>query len=174
MRFGLVLAVLLLSGCVLHSKTPIFTEADAVPILGHHAHSFAAYDSKDGVWVAMDDPTVRVIPVGRHYTVADPTDVNPTRIDSYAFIPLDAARYIVQASTQGDPGADYAIATWDGRELRVSPLDCDKLKTSLKTNALVGFLNQSCAPYPTAMPPLELFAKLALRAGAPTLRLVRQ
>lgn len=174
MRTLWVVAVLLVSGCILHSKTPIFAEADAVPILGTHPHSFAVYDLKDGVWVATADLTVRAVPSGRHYTVADPSAENPARLDSYAFIPLDATRYVVQAFTEGNLGADYAIATWDGRELLVSPLACDRLKTSLKTNDLVGFLNDSCALYPSPKPPLDLFAKLALRAGPPTLRFVRQ
>ena len=174
MRALWVLAAVLLSACVLHSKTPYFADTDAVPLLGRHAHTFIGYSDKDGVWVAMEDAKLRAIPVGRHYTVADPTDADPARVDSYAFIPLDASRYIVQATTGGEPGADYAMATWDGHELLVSPLECDKLKTSLKTNALVGFLNDSCALYPSTTPPEDLFAQLALRAGPPTLRFVRQ
>ena len=116
MRIVWVLAAIILSGCVLHSETRYFGDADAVLILGHHPHSFAAYSAKDGVWVPMDARTVRAVPVGQHYTIAD-----PNRVDVYVFIPLDANRYVVQAFstgnpafTTGNPGADYAIASWDG------------------------------------------------------------
>lgn len=94
------------------------------------------------------------------------------KADRYYFIPLDQHRYIVEAVSGGE--ADYAVATWDGKTLLVSPLDCAALKTSLKTNDLVMFLNDACSLRPSDTPPLALFARLAQRAGAPTLRFVRQ
>ena len=173
MRLLLLLATALLSGCVLHAKPPIFGDAEAVPVFGHHRLTFtgSAYDK--GVWVADDTPTLHAKAEGRHYMVPDdqtPDDL--TKADRYYFIPLDGNRYVVQAVAQGE--ADYAIATWDGTTLLVSPLDCAALKTSLKTNDLVIFVNDACRLRPSDTPPLVLFGKLAQRAGQPSIRFVRQ
>ena len=173
MRCLLLLAVALLSGCVLHSKTPIFGDTEAVPILGQHAMTFAYSSYENGTWVASEAPPLQAQPEGRHYVVPDastPTDL--TKADRYSFIPLDAHRYVVEAVVGGE--ADYAIATWDGKTLLVSPLECEALKTSLKTNALVGFVNDACSLRPSDVPPLALFQVLAQRAGQPTMRFVRQ
>jgi hypothetical protein len=173
MRALLLLATVLLSGCVLHSKTPIFGEAEAVPALGHHRLTFAVSTFDKGVWVANDDPVVSAKAEGRHYFVPDAaTPADLTKAERYYFIPLDGTRYVVEAVAGGE--ADYAIATWDGKTLLVSPLDCAALKTSLKTNDLVTFVDDACRLRPSDAPPLVLFEKLAQRAGEPSLRFVRQ
>lgn len=173
MRAVLLLATVLLSGCVLHSKTPIFGDAEAVPALGRHALTFAVSGYDKGVWVANDEPIVKARREGRHYLVPDASDpADLTKAGRYYFIPLDTDRYVVEAVAGGE--ADYAIASWDGKTLLVSPLDCVKLKTSLKTNALVMFLNDACSLRPSDTPPLALFQTLAQRAGEPLLRFVRQ
>ena len=87
-------------------------------------------------------------------------------------VDTDGALDVVEAVAGGE--ADYVIGTWDGKTLLVSPLDCAALKTSLKTNALVGFVNDACSLRPSQTPPLALFATLAERAGQPTLRFVRR
>lgn len=173
MRVLLLLATALLSGCVLHSKTPIFGEAEAVPVLGQGPLTFAVSAYDKGAWVANDEPIVRAQAEDRHYIVPDaanPADLS--KAERYYFIPLDTERYVVQAVVGGE--ADYAIATFDGKTLLVSPLECEALKTSLKTNDLVMFLNDACSLRPSDAPPLDLFQKLAQRAGAPSLRFVRQ
>ena len=173
MRIALLLASALLSGCVLHSKTPIFSDADAVLALGKKPLTFAVSAEDKGQWVANDEPVLSAQVEGRHYLVPDASAPNDaTKAERYAFVPLDAMRFVVQAVAGGE--ADYAIATWDGTTLLVSPLQCELLKTSLKTNAEVMFLNDACSLRPSDTPPLELFAKLAQRAGKPTLRLVKQ
>ncbi len=173
MRAVIVLATMLLSACVLHSKTPIFSGSEAVSVLGNLPLSFTVSTFDKGAWVAGDEPVLDARPEGRHYIVpdaADPADL--TKADRYYFIPLDSGRYVVQAVTGGE--ADYAIATWDGKTLLASALDCDALKTSLATNDLVMFLNDACSLRPSDQPPLVQFGRLAQRAGPPSLRLVRQ
>lgn len=173
MRILLLLATALLSGCVLHAKPPIFGDDQAVPVFGRQRLTFAASAYDKGVWVADDAPTLQAKAEGRHYLVPDelaPGDL--TKADRYYFIPLDGKRYVVQAVAGGE--ADYAIATWDGTTLLVSPLDCAALKTSLKTNDLVMFVNDACRLRPSDKPPLVLFDKLAQRAGQPSMRFVRQ
>ena len=169
--FFIFAAGLLLSACVLHEKTPLFAESDAVLLLGDKPVSFAVFNRKNDEWVAADDPIVTAIPEGGHYRAQVPgTAEDPASIDTYAFIPIDADHYAVQAIA--DSEADYAIATWDGRVLLVSPLTCEALKTSLKTNLLVGFLNDACSLRPGSLPPKDVMVTLAQVAGAPTLQLV--
>ena len=169
---ALILALPLLTACVLHAKAPLFPEAAAVPLLGDKPVTFAVYDLKDGAWVANADPTVTLQPVGRHYEMPDPSQDDPARVDSYAFVPLPDGLFVVQMVTGGE--ADYGIASWTGSELRASPLDCARLKTSLKTNDLVTFGNGDCALSDVSPPPAAAFAMLAPRAGPPTLRFVRR
>lgn len=66
MRILLLLATVLLSGCVLHSRTPIFGDAQAVPALGHHALTFAYGTYEKGAWVANADPLLHVRREGHH------------------------------------------------------------------------------------------------------------
>ena len=168
-----LLLVMLLSGCVLHSKTPIFSDAEAIPLFGAGEMTFAVSGFKHGQWQAADEPSATARRVGRHYLVPDTgSSEDPATADSYYFIPLDGARLVVQAVAGSE--ADYAIATWDGKTLLVSPLDCAALKTSLKTNDLVEFVNDSCRLRPSDTAPLAQFSRLAERAGQPKLRFVRQ
>ena len=164
---------LLFSACVLHSTTPIFSDAEATPLLGSQKITFAVFERKNGAWVASDEPLITAVPEGRHYRVPDPATPDDLQsADRYAFIALDPAHYAVQAMSGG--AADYAIATWDGTELLVSPLDCAALKTSLKTNAIVQFIDDACALRPSTAPPKDLFTQLMQAAPEPTLLLVRQ
>lgn len=172
MRSLSLLVLIVLCGCVLHSKTPLFSDAEAVPVFGRVPVRFAVFDAQDGAWVASDEPVATLTPAGRHYEMADPSAADPAKVDSYFFVRLDGKRLVVQVVTGGE--ADYAIATWDGKDLLASPLDCARLKTSLKTNDLVGFTGDNCALLPSDTPALTQFGKLALRAGPPTLRFERQ
>ena len=174
MRYILLCGLaLLVSACVLHATKPIFTEAEATLLLGNHKITLAVYEKKDGAWVASDEPIITATPEGNHYLVPDPaTPDDLTSADSYAFIAIDTGHYAVQAMAKGE--ADYAIATWDGTALLVSPLDCAALKTSLKTNAIVGFVDDACALRDSSTPPKDLFAQLLPTTPDPTLRFLRQ
>ena len=170
---GLGLMALVLSACVLHEKTPLFSESDAVPILGSQKTVFAIYDRKDGAWVASDDPTFAALPEGNHYLIPDPTTPDDlASADRFDFIPLDAGHFAVQLRSDGE--ADYAIATWDGTELLVRPLDCDALKSSGKSTAIVAFEDDACTLHDSTTSPRDLLAQLLPAAPEPTLRLVKQ
>lgn len=169
----LSLAAALLSGCVLHAPTPIFTDADATLALGTAPMSFAVFDREGDAWVPGDDPVIMAVPEANHYLVPDPkTPDDLTTADAYSFVALDAAHYLIQATAKGE--ADYAIATWDGHELLVSRLDCAALKSNLKTNPLVVFQDDSCALAPSDTAPTEVFKALMQALPAPDLRLVAQ
>ncbi len=167
-----LLALFLVSACVLHTKTPLFTDGNALPLFGVHPVTFAVFDAKDGKWVANDEPMATLTPVGRHYDMADPSVYDPGKVDSYYFIPLDDQRLLVQAVTGGE--ADYAIATWDGKTLLASLFDCTRLKAHAKADDPVTYDGDSCALLPGDALPLTQFDKLAPRAGPPTLKFVRQ
>ena len=165
--------VLLLSACVLHATKPLFTDADATPLLGSQRLTFAVFERKDGAWVASDEPVITAIPEGNHYRVPDPATPDDLQsADSYAFIALDANHYAVQAMAKGE--ADYALATWDGTTLLVQPLDCTGLKASAKTNAIVQFADDDCSMRPSTAAPKDLFSQLLPAAPEPTLKLVKQ
>ncbi len=167
---GIALA---LSACVLHATKPIFDDADATPLLGSKKLTLSVFERKNGTWVDSDEPQITAIPDGNHYLVPDPERPDDlTSADTYAFVAIDADHYAVQAEARGE--ADYAIATWDGAELLVSPLDCAALKTSLKTNAIVRFVDDACALRDSTVPAKGLFAQLLLATPEPTLRFIRQ
>jgi hypothetical protein len=173
MRHILICGLALLSACVLHAKVPLFAEADATLLLGGDRIALAVFERKDGAWVASDEPVVTAIPEGNHYLVPDPATPDDLQsADAFAFIALDASHYAVQAMTGGE--ADYAIATWDGSELLVQPLDCDDLKAGGKAEAVVAFEDDACSLRPGTTPPREAFLRLLQAAPEPTLRLVKQ
>lgn len=174
MRSALIpaLATVLLSACVLQSDQPLFSDAEATPLLGSIAQDFAVFTDQDGVWVPGDAPMVTVIPEGRHYLVAEPaTAGDPAGAERYYFVPLDATHSLIQAVEKGT--ADYAIATWNGQELLVSVLDCDALKSHAIASKIAQFQDDDCALRPATTPALDLFRGLITAAPPPGLRLVR-
>ena len=171
-RPALFLAAIVLTGCVLHSGKPLFGESDAVLALGNRPVTFTLYQAEKGAWVLADDPKVTAIPEGNHYLIPDPaTPEDMTSADPYYFVSLDAAHYLVMVVVKGE--ADYAVATWDGVELLISPLDCVALKTHPTGNLLVQFSDESCSLRPSTTLPKDLFTSLIPAAPAPNLRLVK-
>lgn len=170
MRKLALFAFAVLSACMLHAKVPYFQDRDSVRIFGLHGVNLAVLETNAALSGASDHPPITLTPVGNHYDSPAPKDAG--QVASFYFVPLDKKRFVVQIVTNGQ--ADYAIGTWAGTQLLVSPLTCVNLKTSLKTNDLVGFLNDSCVLLPSSKPVLALFERLALRAGEPALRFERR
>ena len=172
MRPALVLAAIFLTGCVLHSGKPLFGESDAVLALGNQPVTFTLYEAENGAWVLADDPKVTAIPEGNHYLVPDPATPNDmTSADPYYFVTLDATHYLIRVVVKGE--ADYSLATWDGLELLVRPLDCVALKTHPTGNVLVQFSDESCSLRPSTTLTKDLFISLIPAAPGPSLRLVK-
>ncbi len=170
---AVILATVLLSGCVLHSKTPIYGEVDAVPVLGTKALNFKVATRDNGIWMAADNPVARIVPEGRHYVLPDPaTPKDLSTAGRYFFIPLGGQRYLIEAVAGGE--ADYAVATWDGITLLVSAMDCDALKSGGKAGALVTFKDDDCSLIPDGVQQAQALVTLSELTGPPTLRFTRR
>lgn len=68
-----ILAALLLSGCVLQAKPPLFSESDGTLALGDKVIAYDGYELKDGRWSKSNgsDPPLEFAPAGHHYIVAE-------------------------------------------------------------------------------------------------------
>ena len=120
MRALAILSVMLMSACVLHSKAPLFPDAEAVALLGNRPVTMTVT-----VTVTATDPAkpfkaiparLDLLPEGNHYRVAAPGPKGPTDL---AFVPLGQDSYAVQYGVGA--GHDYALATWDGSAHFSSP-----------------------------------------------------
>lgn len=145
-----------LSACVLHSNAPLFGEDQAVLLLGAQPVTLAVTGTARWLPAHLD-----LVPEGRHYRVVAPGPKAPTDL---TLIPVGDA-YVLQYGVNA--GQDYAIARWDGAQLAVTPLDCARLKTDLRTNAVVQFANNACTLRQGDA--LTYFRVLADNAAAPTL-----
>jgi len=163
----------LLSACVLHSKEPLFTDADATLVLSNEKLILNVQELKDGKWVDADEPRVTAIPEENHYLVPDPdTPDDLQSADIFSFIALDNFHFVVQAMTGGE--ADYALATWDGYgQMLVQALDCGALKDSGQAGDLVEFTDDTCALKPSDTPRLDVFRQLMPAAPAAALSVTK-
>ena len=155
-------ATLLLSACVLHAKSPLLGDADATLLLGSTNLTLTAVTASRAM-----PSQLSLVPEGRHYRVSNPGPGGPT--DLY-FAALPDGRYAMQYGV--GQGSDYAVATWDGARLAISPLDCARLKTDLRSNPLVQFVNNACALRGDGRP-LDDLAVLAQTTAAPAVVLQR-
>ena len=174
MRAALLMILLLLSACVVHSNAPLFSEAEAVAVLGTRPVTVTLTPTDPDTPFRALPARLDLVPQGNHYRVTSakgPTDL--------AFIPLGPGLYALQ---YGVPtGQDYALATLDGTRgddargdgarLVVAPLDCGRLKTDLRSNLLLIFVTSSCQLV-TGTDVRAAFASFA--AVGPKARLVMQ
>jgi hypothetical protein len=158
-----LILVLLLSACVLSSKTPKFAGEDtAMPIAADG--QFDAY-TKDGENWKKEEEALGFKHDGNRYLMSDGKTTA-----SVVFIALKpqwfAAQYRENATLYY-----YGLVKTTGDELEVSPLPCDKLKPLVDMAAGVVFTGDDCSIDGVA-DPKAFFAALIDKLPAPTSKLV--
>jgi hypothetical protein len=110
-----------LSGCILQSKTPLFSDKDGVLMLGKKTQRFANYELSGLVWKKGGD-TATFEPVAKHYKVS-----NGKNSATAEFIALSGGNYVMQFD-EGKGSFVYTLASPHGKEIFLYILLCDHLK----------------------------------------------
>lgn len=139
-------AALLLAGCVLQAKPPLFAESDGVAALGDKAITFDGYELRDGAWrkTNVNDPPLVFTPAGHGYGIEEQGKGRPASGKVTAlFIPLKDGWLAFQI-VEGSKPAIYSLAKLDGREVLVVPIMCSDLKTLDAAKGAVAFDGNNC------------------------------
>jgi major membrane immunogen (membrane-anchored lipoprotein) len=160
-----VLLSALLSGCFASDK-PIFAPDSAVRAVGDGG-KYATFELSDG----KENPS-------------DPVEIRPRGANGYEFIdekgvvspvtfhPLPDGRYVAQAKLEDDKGYGYLLLRVDGRQIIVTPIECNKQDDARMVSlGVVRRTDYECRVDAVA-DPVGFFA--GLKASDPVSRMVPQ
>ncbi len=155
----------LLSGCVLQSRAPLFSDSDSRLVFGEGQFKALMFGLKDGKWVREDD-RVSLASAGTHYVASDGKKDDEIAL---AFVPLSGKWHVVQASDVRNP-AVYMFAEVNKGSADIYPLSCSALKSDAALAKWIEFTGDDCFINADA-PPAELFTALLARRGEATSRI---
>lgn len=160
---ALAFTAILLCGCMLQSRLPLYDDAASELALGETGGKTRAANLKNGQWV-VDDETVKVTVVGRHYEIS----ANAATI-AVRFVKLDGPWYVIQAMEAGKP-AIFALAEIKNgiADLRVP--GCAALSKNPELAKWIDYAGEDCFVKSDA-DKTEFFLTLAKNAGQPTSRI---
>jgi hypothetical protein len=153
-----------LTGCVLETKTPLFSDKDAKLLLAEYPN-LAAYERDDAGWKKSGDP-LNFTPEASHYLVKSGNSGMKV-----FFVPLEGPWWILQATEES--GATYVLVKAEAKELLISALDCKSLKEAGKYDSTIEFVNSDCF-IKTEADSMALFKSLAADPSEPSTKLVSE
>lgn len=155
----------LLSGCVLQSRAPLYSDRDGRLVFGAGQFPAQMFGLRDGKWVAEDD-RLSLTSTGRHYIAATAREDDDIAL---VFIPLSGTWHVVQASDARNPAA-YMFADVNRNSANIHPLSCSDLKPDATLANWIEFKGDDC--FINADAPREaLFTALLPKRGEATSRL---
>jgi hypothetical protein len=164
MRIAVLAAlVFALSGCVLQSPEPVFSEDQSRLVLGADAVTMKSYSWKDGAWTE-DKERLALTVEGRHYVAKEGDDTA-----GLAFIPLSGGWYAVQATEQGK-STNYTLATVEGGGAVFHLLECAELKKRAELAAYIDYQRDDCFIKDGANA-MALFGELIKQPGEPSAKI---
>jgi len=138
MKRAIILSLcLMLCGCVLQSKAPIFAESDGKLILQPFGNQFAPFNKDGAKWKKQTD-SVKFDAEGNHYLIHD--KAGDIRV---LFVALNGPWWVMQAQEQNKP-FDYLLARFEGKALVLNTLSCKVLKTNKSMKDAVTFKGEDC------------------------------
>ena len=155
----------LLSGCVLQSRAPLFSDRDAHLVFGDGKFKALMYGLKDGKWVPEDD-RIGLASTGKHYVASDGKKDDEIVL---AFVPLSGKWHVVQASDARNP-AVYMFAEVNKTSADIYPLSCSALKADASLAKWIEFTGDDCFINANA-PRKTLFTALLASRGEATSRM---
>ena len=154
----------LLAGCVLQSRTPVFSESDAGALPIALGTRFIMENHDKAGWT-KEEGNFTLQPEGKHYVASD----GDKKSDVEAlFVPLGNNWWVMQAAAPGDPNV-YMLAEWTDGALLLHPLDCADLKSQPSAAAAVSFEGDDC--YLKGTPGLDYFRQFTTGTTPATMRL---
>lgn len=160
---ALAAAAILLSGCILQSRTPIYDDRQSKLVLGMHGGRARTSTWTDGKLI-RDAETFKIRVVGKHYEATTQSSTVALH-----FVPLQASWYVLQATGQGQPPA-YLLARISEGMADTYPLACRDLKQDSKLLAWIDFEGDDCF-IKTGAPVKRLLSDLLKSPGEPSSRL---
>jgi hypothetical protein len=126
-----------LSGCILQSKEPLFTDEQAELALKDYGNRFASYSRDGGIW-KKDAETISFTAINKHYTASDgKTDFIVT------FVPIGASWWAMQGQEAGKP-PNYYLADAREEEVLFYPLACKELRNAGIFGDFIDFKDDDC------------------------------
>ena len=159
----LAAAALLLAGCVLQSRTPLYDDKLAELALGDKGGPAKLWNRDKGSWVAEKDK-VEINVRGRHYEAVSEGSTIVLR-----FVKISGSTYVMQAEETGKP-AVYLLAEVKGAAAEVRPLACKDMKADAQFSKWISYEGDDCYIKPGA-PAATLFAALAKLPGEASSRM---
>ena len=160
---ALAAAAVLLCGCVLQSRSPLYDDRHSTLALGDNGGDAFTSTLKDGKWV-RDAGEFKIRVVGRHYEATAESSVVTLH-----FVPLQDSWFVLQA-TDTEQLTAYLLARISEGTAITYPLSCRVLKQKDKLLAWIDFEGDDCFIKPTA-PDRQLFTELSKDPGEPSSRL---
>ena len=162
--FAAVFLCLFLTGCILQSKEPLFSDAEGELLLTAYGSRFATYSLEGNSW-KRDEGTIDLIPTSKHYVMAE----GKTAV-SITFAAISGSWFVMQAEETGKP-ASYTLVDAQKSELLLHPLNCEPLRKSGKHGDAVIFDGEDCTIKPGA-DTSAMFKSLAAEMGPAKVKLV--
>lgn len=149
--------LLALTGCILQSERPLFSDADSVLVLGSVSGTARLESLEKGEWVAEKDP-VTITVKGNHYeALAEKSTV------ILHFVSLGGNDYVLQGSEDGKASSYLIAEVKDGVAL-VRPLACKDVKQEMKVSRWIKYDGDNCS-VPLGSPAKMIFRTLADTKG---------
>lgn len=153
-----------LTGCILETKKPLFTDSEARLLLADYPN-LAAYERDDGGWKKSDDP-LSFTPEGSHYLFKSGTSAM-----TISFVPIEGQWWVSQGTEA--TATSYVLVKAGPKELLVYSLGCKELKEAGKFETGIDFVNSDCFVKAEA-DAMALFKALIANAGEPSSKLVSE
>lgn len=152
-----------LTGCILQSEQPLFSDKDSVLALGDKSGAAKIESLDKGEWVAEKDP-VTITVKGKHYEA-----VSEKSTVVLHFVSLGGNDYVLQGSEDGKESS-YLIAEVRDGVAMVRALACTDLKKDSRVSDWIKYDGDNCFIAPGS-PAMQLFMALAETRGEFTSRL---
>ena len=158
------LLALVLTGCVLQSKTPLIAANAGEALLDSYGLTFVSYGLSNGKW-KKDNDVLTFTPDGQHYKITGGKDTLDV-----AFKKLDGNWWLLQAEETGKQPV-YSLVDAQKDELFLYPMACKSLKDAGAYEAWVEFKGDDCTIKEGA-DTAALFKAFAADPGPQTTRIV--
>ena len=162
--FAAVVLCLSLSGCVLQSEQPIFSDADSKLLLASYGTRFASYTLAGGNW-SKEEEILSFSAEGQHYVATD----GKVKID-VNFVNISGDWWVVQVQEGGKP-PNYALAEAQNGGIFIYPLACKAMREQGGFERFVNFKNDDCIVREGA-DTAAMFAALVAEPGTADMKLV--
>ncbi len=154
---------LALTGCILQSEEPLFSDELGELILAQYGSRFASYSLDGGVW-KRDDEDISFMPVKQHYVASDGKNSFDVTFAANA-----GSWWVMQVQEADKPS--YLLADVQDGELFLYPLSCLPLRERGKFGDVIEFKGDDCF-VKDGVKTAAMFTALAAEFDDPSLKLV--